>query len=128
MKPEPFQYFGIVGRIIDGDTIVISEIDLGFSVKLANEKLRFHGINTPESRTRDLREKEIGLQAKARVEELLPPGQPFSFKSLGYGKYGRILGIPFTVDGEDVCSLLVQEGLARVYRGGKREPWFSNGV
>tara|TARA_R100000655_G_scaffold72243_2_gene110726 strand:- start:91 stop:477 length:387 start_codon:yes stop_codon:yes gene_type:complete len=128
MKPEPFQYFGIVGRVIDGDTIVISEIDLGFSVKLANEKLRFHGINTPESRTRNLREKEVGLRAKARVEELLPVGEPFTFKSLGFGKYGRILGIPFTACGKDVCSVLVQEGLARVYSGGKREPWFSDGV
>ncbi len=125
MKPAPYHYHGTVGRIIDGDTLVIAYIDLGFSVRLANEKLRFHGINTPESRTRNLREKEVGLKAKARVEELLPPDGDFTFKSLGYGKYGRILGIPFTECGKDVCQILVKEGLARVYKGGKREPWFS---
>ena len=56
-------------RVIDGDTIDAS-IDLGFDVKI-KKRVRFMGINTPESRTRDLEEKKKGLAAKARVAELL---------------------------------------------------------
>jgi len=124
MKPEPYVYRAVIDRVIDGDTVVIAHVELGFSVRLTDEKLRFHGINTPESRTRNLREKEAGLKAKARVMELLPAGEKFTFQSLGYGKYGRILGIPFTSDGENICELLIKEGHARVYSGGKRESWF----
>ena len=56
-------------RVIDGDTIDAS-IDLGFDVKI-KKRIRFMGINTPESRTRDLEEKKRGLAAKQRVAELL---------------------------------------------------------
>ena len=66
-----YEYKCVLRRIIDGDTIVV-DIDLGFKVFLQKEKVRLFGINTPESRTRNLEEKKLGLAAKARLKELLP--------------------------------------------------------
>ena len=48
----PFEYHARVKQVVDGDTIVV-DIDLGFDVVLANQKVRFNGIDTPESRTAD---------------------------------------------------------------------------
>ena len=80
--------------------------------------MRLHGIDTPESRTRDLAEKKLGLAAKKRLQELCVG--KFKIKSLGKGKYGRILGIPYTEDGEDICKILIKEGHAVEYYGGKK--------
>jgi micrococcal nuclease len=116
-------YRGICERVIDGDTIVFT-VDLGFDIYLKSQKMRFAGINTPESRTRNKEEKVLGLAAKDRVIELLPAGSKFIFHSLGFGKFGRTLGIPF-FENKSICQILIDEGHARPYSGGKREPWLS---
>ena len=118
--PDAFVYNAILDRIIDGDTLDCV-LDLGFDVKLHKQRVRLAGIDTPESRTRNKEEKVLGLAAKARLKELCS-GQ-FKVKSLGKGKYGRILGIPYTEDGEDICQMLVKEGHGREYWGGKKIPW-----
>ena len=113
-------------RVIDGDTID-AEIDLGFDVKI-KKRIRFMGINTPESRTRDLEEKARGLAAKDRVKQLLEGAKEITLQSHGVGKYGRCLGELFVdmVDGqekltlESVNELLIKEGHAVEYDGGKR--------
>ena len=69
-------------------------------------------------RTRDLAEKKLGLAAKERLKELCVGN--FKIKSLGKGKYGRILGIPYTENGEDICQMLIDEGHAVEYHGGKK--------
>ena len=80
------------------------------------------GIDTPESRTRNLTEKALGLKAKERLKELCVG--TFKVKSLGKGKYGRILGIPYTQDGKDICAKLIKEGHAIEYWGGtKTKKW-----
>jgi micrococcal nuclease len=114
---EPHYYNCTLIRIIDGDTIDVN-IDLGFSVWLNKQRIRLAGIDTPESRTRNLDEKKLGLEAKARLKELC--GDILQLKSLGRGKYGRILGVPHTADGKDICAILVQEGHAVEYWGGKK--------
>ncbi len=76
------------------------------------------GIDTPESRTRNLEEKALGLKAKERLKELCEG--TFRIKSLGKGKYGRILGIPYTADGEDICQKLIKEKHAVEYWGGTK--------
>ena len=65
-----YEYRATIIKIIDGDTVDV-DIDLGFNVVLKDERVRIAGIDTPESRTRDLEEKKFGLLAKARVKELL---------------------------------------------------------
>ena len=114
-------------RVIDGDTID-AHIDLGFDVSV-KKRIRFMGINTPESRTRDLEEKARGLAAKDRLKNLLEGANIIQLKSHGVGKYGRCLGELYidVVDGkekmtlESVNELLIKEGHAVVYNGGKRK-------
>ena len=113
----PFVYNAILDRGVDGDTIDVV-LDLGFDVKLHKQRVRLAGIDTPESRTRNLAEKALGLKAEDRLIELCV-GQ-FKIQSLGKGKYGRILGIPFTEDNKNICQMLVEEGHAVEYWGGKK--------
>ena len=115
--PDAFVYNAILERIVDGDTFDCC-LDLGFDVKLHKQRVRLSGIDTPESRTRDLAEKKLGLAAKERLKELCVG--KLKIKSLGKGKYGRILGIPYTQDGKDICKMLIDEGHAVEYHGGKK--------
>lgn len=123
MSVEPFVYNAILDRVVDGDTVDVT-LDLGFDVKLHKQRCRLAGIDTPESRTRDLAEKKLGLAAKKRLEELCVNN--FKIKSLGKGKYGRILAIPYTEDGQDICKILIQEGHAVEYHGGKKTKIWGN--
>ena len=113
-------------KVVDGDTID-ANIDLGFDVWV-KKRVRFLGVNAPESRTRDLEEKARGLAAKDRVKQLLEGTNKIQLKSHGVGKYGRVLGELHIdmVDGqekmtlESVNELLIKEGHAVEYHGGKR--------
>ena len=113
-------------RVVDGDTID-AEIDLGFDVKI-KKRIRFMGINAPESRTKDLEEKARGLAAKDRVKALLDGCENIMLNSHGVGKFGRCLGeiMLDKVDGQDKLTLvslnelLINEGHAVEYHGGKR--------
>ena len=111
-----YTYVITLDRVIDGDTID-AMIDLGFDVHV-KKRIRFMGINTPESRTRDLEEKAKGLAAKIRLEELLE-SKRFLLQSMGVGKFGRCLGIIY-VDEVNVNKTLIAEGHATEYYGGKR--------
>ena len=121
-----YEYKIKLDRVIDGDTID-ANIDLGFDVSV-KKRIRFMGINTPESRTRDLEEKAKGLAAKDRVKCLLEGCDAIELKSHGVGKYGRCLGELFIdmVDGrllitpQSLNKLLIEEGHAVEYFGGKR--------
>jgi len=112
-----YTYKAKLDRVIDGDTIDVN-IDLGFDIVLTKQRVRLAGIDTPESRTRNLAEKALGLKAKDRLIELC--GKKLQVQSLGKGKYGRILGIPHTMDGQDICAMLITEGHAVEYWGGKK--------
>ena len=113
----PFVYQASLERVVDGDTIDVT-LDLGFNVKLHKQRCRLAGIDTPESRTRNLKEKVLGKLASARLSELCVG--TFKIQSLGKGKYGRILAIPYTEDGKDICKMLVKEGHAVEYWGGTK--------
>ena len=63
-----YTYKITVDRVVDGDTID-ANIDLGFDVSV-KKRIRFMGVNAPESRTRDAEEKVKGLAAKERVKSL----------------------------------------------------------
>ena len=117
-NPDAFVYQAELERVVDGDTVDVT-LALGFDVKLHKQRVRLHGIDPPESRTRNLEEKKLGLAAKERLKELCV-GR-FKVKSLGKGKYGRVLGIPYTEDGQDICQLLIDEGHAVEYYGGKKK-------
>ena len=117
-----FEYKASLVKVVDGDTIDV-DLDLGFGVWLKKQRVRFYGINTPESRTRDLEEKKRGLAAKDRVIELIENCEELSIKTIlnkkARGKYGRILA-DIMADGINVNQTLVSEGHAVEYFGGKR--------
>ncbi len=88
-----YEYKCKIIKVIDGDTADV-DIDLGFGVWMKKQRIRFAGIDTPESRTRDLEEKKYGLAAKAFVESYLPVGSTRTLITVKdeRGKFGRILG------------------------------------
>ena len=136
-KPASFEYNGTLIKVLDGDTIDCW-IDLGFDLKI-KKRVRYMGIDTWESRTRDKEEKVKGLAAKARNKELLEAGT-FKIVSYGTGKFGRVLGeifvspdavgenavIPESVDRNkeglvSINDILIAEGHAYDYHGGKKK-------
>ena len=124
---DKYIYRGKLERVVDGDTID-ALIDVGFDIWI-KKRIRYSGIDTWESRTRDLEEKAKGLEAKARNKELLEKVSSksgyFRLKSHGVGKYGRVLGEIFIIDNNKntICinNQLISEGHAYVYEGGKKK-------
>jgi len=115
-----FEYACKVLRVVDGDTIDVN-IDLGFNI-WHRGRVRMAGIDTPESRTRNLEEKKLGLASKARLKELLK-GQKVSIQcTKEKGKFGRILADVMVGD-TNINKQLIDEGHAREYQGGKKIPW-----
>ena len=124
---DKYIYRAKLVKIVDGDTID-ALIDVGFDIWF-KKRIRYMGIDTWESRTRDLEEKKKGLAAKERNKELLEkvsskPGF-FRLKSHGVGKYGRVLGELFIEDIEgkqySINEQLKIEGHAYEYHGGKKQ-------
>ena len=113
-----YEYNAKTLRVVDGDT-VDAMIDLGFDT-WKKVRIRMHGINAPESRTRDLEEKKRGLAAKARLTEILEDADnKFILVSHGVGKFGRCLG-DIRIDQKSVNLQLINEGHGTEYYGGKR--------
>jgi len=113
-----YNYQAIVRRWVDGDTVDV-DIDLGFGLVYANQRLRLYGIDAYESRTRNLDEKKKGLEAKEYVNQMAPEGTTVSIITNKTGKYGRILAEVFveTDYNEWTCinNLLIEEGHATKY-------------
>ena len=124
---DKYIYRGKLERVVDGDTID-ALIDVGFDIWV-KKRIRYMGIDTWESRTRDLEEKKRGLAAKARNKELLEEVSSksgyFRLKSHGVGKYGRVLGEIFIEDSEgkqyNINEQLKLEGHGYEYHGGKKQ-------
>jgi len=112
-----YKYNAKLDRVVDGDTID-ALVDLGFDT-WKKVRIRMMGMNAPESRTRDLEEKKLGLAAKARLIEMLGDGV-FTLQSHGVGKYGRCLGEIFRESDVSINRQLINEGHATEYFGGKR--------
>ena len=88
-----YEYKVNIIKIVDGDTVDV-DIDLGFGVWMKKQRIRLYGIDTPESRTRDLEEKKYGQAAKAFLTGLLDDDAGITLKTHKdkEGKFGRILG------------------------------------
>ena len=113
-------------KVVDGDTCD-ALIDLGFNTYV-KKRIRFYGVDTWESRTRNLEEKKKGLAAKEYVKNLLENSDEgkFSIISHGVGKYGRVLGEIFVKGHEtSVNELLKENGHASEYYGGKKKTFGS---
>ena len=120
-KPQPYSYrVKSIVKIIDGDTFDCI-MDLGFDV-LLEARVRMMGIDTPESRTRDLEEKKFGLLAKEYLmekldgEELIVTTEVDNEK----GKFGRILGWVWA-DGVNINNQMIADHMAVAYEGQSKD-------
>jgi micrococcal nuclease len=115
-------------KIVDGDTIDV-EIDLGFSVSFT-QRVRLAGIDTPESRTTDLKEKALGLEVKEYLKNLLDGAEDIVIqteKPDSSEKYGRILGWLFINDDDtSLNEKMINDGYAWEYDGGTKKKDFGS--
>lgn len=111
----------IVQHIIDGDTFsaqVILNSDIKISVRV-----RIIGLDTPEISGLCKKEKQMALRAKKRLGEILKIGSIVYLSKIKDDKYlGRIDAV-VEQNNTNVADILIKEGLARRYFGGKRKPW-----
>ena len=133
-----YSYWCKILKVVDGDTVDVL-LDVGFGIWM-KERVRLNGIDAPESRTRDKREKKFGLMAKAKVDHLLKKAAKYSqrpghveYRSTDFtarGRYRRLLG-DFEISGamgfgdpevEPVLltDVLLTYKLAVPYEGGSR--------
>tara|TARA_B110000902_G_scaffold204092_1_gene232131 strand:+ start:33 stop:461 length:429 start_codon:yes stop_codon:yes gene_type:complete len=122
-----YEYQCKIVRVVDGDTTDV-DIDLGFGVWMKKQRVRFYGVDTPESRTSDKKEKVYGLAAKHFVESYLPKDsrQVLRTRKDSVGKYGRILGEFVVFDGSNdrettLNQLLIDTHNAVEYFGQSKE-------
>ena len=109
-----------VVKVVDGDTIDIV-IDLGFNLS-KKERVRLAGIDSPESRTKDLEEKELGLESKEFLKRRLEDGKSSGLrvKTEKDGKYGRMLGWIYCGE-TNINTEMVDRGYAWFYSGGSKK-------
>ena len=112
-------YVRKVENVVDGDTIDVL-IDLGFDI-LFQSRVRLAGIDTPESRTKDLKEKALGLESKEYLKKHLKDAKSVVIKTEKMNsteKFGRILGwIYVNGDTESVNDKMINDGYAWGYLG-----------
>ena len=119
-----------INRVVDGDTIDLT-IDLGFDL-FKKERVRVAGVDTPEKRTRDLEEKELGIDAtnwlKKHLEEAISGEEDLVIRTElvgGVGKYGRLLGWLYIADSQlSLNEMMIEEGYAWAYDGGTKQKNF----
>ena len=122
-----YEYKCKIVKVIDGDTVDV-DIDLGFGVWLHKERIRLYGIDTPESRTRDLEEKKYGLIAKQKIKDFMPVGsmQTLVTTKDKAGKFGRILGKFLIYDKKTDSQMTINDWMIRehhavAYHGQSKE-------
>ena len=119
-----------INRVVDGDTIDVT-IDLGFDL-YKKERVRIAGVDTPEKRTRDLEEKELGIEATNWLKEALDSAISGDDDLVirtelvgGVGKYGRLLGWLYIGDADlSLNEQMIDEGYAWEYDGGTKQKNF----
>ena len=119
-----------INRVVDGDTIDVT-IDLGFDL-YKKERVRVAGVDTPEKRTRDLDEKELGIDAtnwiKDKLDGAITGDDDLIIRTElvgGMGKYGRLLGWLYIGDAElSLNEQMITEGYAWAYDGGTKQKNF----
>ena len=119
-----------INRVVDGDTIDVT-IDLGFDL-YKKERVRVAGVDTPEKRTRNLEEKELGIDAtywlQAKLEGAISGDDELSVRTElvgGVGKYGRLLGWLYIGDSDvSLNEQMIEQGYAWEYDGGTKQKNF----
>lgn len=120
---DPYIYrIRTISKVVDGDTID-ADIDLGFDISLS-KRIRLAGIDTPESRTTNIKEKAMGLESKEWLKKTLEGAKDILIKTElpdSTEKYGRIIGHLF-INGQETSlnNQMIYEGYALAYDGGTK--------
>lgn len=115
-----YEYKAIIKKVYDGDTVII-DIDLGFHIWIRDQSVRVEGINTPEIRTKNLLEKEVGYLVRDYVGNILKVDEEVVFLSKEIeGKFGRLLG-DFQINNKKLTDVLLEKQFALPYFGGKKQ-------
>lgn len=116
-----YRYKVNIVKVVDGDTVDV-DIDLGFGMVYKKQRVRMLGIDTPESRTRDLVEKKFGKASKKHLKTILEEAESIELVSHDKGKFGRILGDLFIGSNEtSVNQQMIDDHHAVAYTGGNKE-------
>ena len=124
---DPYIYrIRTISKVVDGDTID-ADIDLGFDISLS-KRIRLAGIDTPESRTTNIKEKAMGLESKEWIKKTLEGAKDILIKTElpdSTEKYGRIIGHLF-INGQETSlnNQMIAEGYALAYDGGTKDKNF----
>ena len=127
MDRDPYIYrIKSVTKVVDGDTID-ADIDLGFDISLS-KRIRLAGIDTPESRTTNVKEKAMGLESKEWLKKTLEGAKDILIKTElpdSTEKYGRIIGHLF-INGQETSlnNQMITSGYALAYDGGTKDKNF----
>lgn len=127
MDKDPYIYrIKSVTKVVDGDTID-ADIDLGFDISLS-KRIRLAGIDTPESRTTNVKEKAMGLESKDWLKKTLEGAKDILIKTElpdSTEKYGRIIGHLF-INGQETSlnNQMITSGYALAYDGGTKDKNF----
>ena len=117
---NPHIYRADITRVVDGDTCDVT-LHLGFDI-LYKGRVRLTGIDTPESRTRDLEEKKFGLASKEYFKEWVARFDSVLVESTEKGKFGRILGRIYNPDmSECYNDKSIEDHHAVVYNGENKD-------
>lgn len=119
-----YQYKAKILKVLDGDTVDI-DLDLGFNIVMANQRVRMAGIDTPESRTVDKEEKIRGNLSKKKLAEKLPIGSVVIIETQksdnNDDKFGRILAKFILEDGSSLNQWMIDNNYAVLYQGENKE-------
>ena len=124
---DPYIYrIRTISKVVDGDTID-ADIDLGFDISLS-KRIRLAGIDTPESRTTNAKEKAMGLESKEWLKKALEGAKDIIIKTElpdSTEKYGRIIGHLF-INGQETSlnNQMITSGYALAYDGGTKDKNF----
>jgi micrococcal nuclease len=119
-----YQYKAKILKVLDGDTVDI-DLDLGFNIVLASQRVRMAGIDTPESRTTNNEEKVRGQLSKKKLAEKLPVGSWVRIETQksdsNDDKFGRILAVFIMEDGTSLNQWMIDNNYAVLYNGENKE-------
>ena len=116
-----YEYACKVKRVVDGDTVDVI-LNLGFDI-MYKSRVRLYGIDTPESRTRNLDEKARGKMAGAFLKNAIDTGEKVVIQTKlkdSRGKFGRVLG-NIIVDGININQLMIDNHHAAAYFGQSKD-------
>tara|TARA_Y100000741_G_C18246709_1_gene555777 strand:+ start:1001 stop:1420 length:420 start_codon:yes stop_codon:yes gene_type:complete len=114
---------GKITKVYDGDTVhIVFPLTDKEPERLYRWNCRLIGVDTPELRTKNLKEKEFGKQVRDFLKEKIL-NKVVTVKCLDFDKYGRLL-VEIFIENESINNWLIEKGYAKQYSGGKKSKWF----